>query len=119
MPSALDTFADAAAGAAAEAVEYPPAVSRLAGHPALMAAKWRELSGRCPEAIGGADLAAFRWAHTVRMSLHALQRRLACACCSTCALNVHHLRPRGGAPWIQCHDVSSAYETSSPTRSAS
>jgi hypothetical protein len=64
VPSALDTFA--AAEGAVDAVEYPPAMARLREHPALMAAKWREASARAPEAIGGASLEAFRWAHTVR-----------------------------------------------------
>jgi hypothetical protein len=64
VPSALDAF-DAIDGAVA-AVEYPPAMARLREHPALMAAKWREISGRAPEAIGAASLEDFRWAHTVR-----------------------------------------------------
>lgn len=64
VPSALDAFPSIPG--AAEAVEHAPAVARIEGHPALMRAKWEAVSGRRPELIGGADLEAFRWAHTVR-----------------------------------------------------
>jgi hypothetical protein len=64
VPSALDTFAEVPG--AVEAVEYPPAMGRLAAHPALMRAKWSEACGRDGgAAIGGATLERFRWAHTV------------------------------------------------------
>lgn len=66
VPSALDTFAESEGGAAP--VEYPPAIARLEAHPALMAAKWSEAAARAPEAVGRADLAAFRWAHACVMS---------------------------------------------------
>ena len=64
MPSALDAFASVPG--AIEAVEYPPAVARLAAHPELMRAKWREMAARAGDGGGGATLEQFRWAHTVR-----------------------------------------------------
>lgn len=61
VPSALDTFN----AHEAEQVQLPSAVAAIKGH----AAKMQASHASCrPDAIGGADLAAYRWAHTVIMS---------------------------------------------------
>lgn len=58
VPSAVDTFTPEEAGQ----VQLPVAVAAIKGHAAKMAASWASCR---PDAIGGADLKAYRWAHTV------------------------------------------------------
>ncbi|KAF8070869.1 SDG40 [Scenedesmus sp. PABB004] len=61
VPSALESFSPAEAAA----LQLPGAVAALAAHAARLEASWRACP---PDAIGGADLATFRWAHSVVMS---------------------------------------------------
>lgn len=58
VPSAVDTFTPAEA----QQLQLPAAVAAAKGHAAKMEASW---SSCRPDAIGGADLVAYRWAHTV------------------------------------------------------
>lgn len=58
MPSAVDTFTPDEA----DQVQLPAAVASIKGHAAKMQASWASCR---PDTIGGADLQAYRWAHTV------------------------------------------------------
>jgi hypothetical protein len=60
VPSAVDTFTPDEA----DQLQLPAAVASIKGHAAKMHASW---SSCRPDAIGGADLSAYRWAHTVSM----------------------------------------------------
>lgn len=58
VPSAVDTFTPDEA----DEVQLPAAVASIKGHAAKMQASWASCR---PDTIGGADLQAYRWAHTV------------------------------------------------------
>lgn len=58
VPSAVDTFTPDEA----DQLQLPGAVASIKGHAAKMQASWASCR---PDTIGGADLQAYRWAHTV------------------------------------------------------
>lgn len=65
VPSAVDTFTPQEA----EQVQLPAAVAAIKQHAAKMQASWASCR---PDAIGGADLQTYRWAHTVSSAIHGL-----------------------------------------------
>jgi hypothetical protein len=74
VPSAVDTFS----GQEAAECQIAAAVAAIQGHARSMAASWAACR---PDAIGGADLATYRWAHTVCCGC-GLRR---CGCVAVCS----------------------------------
>jgi hypothetical protein len=90
VPSAVDTFT----AAEADEVQLPAAVASIKEHAAKMQAGWASCR---PDIIGGADLQAYRWAHTVGGAGQA-GRNLGAACVSLGLITCAALKPAARVP---------------------